>query len=133
MRAMWTRIGPKRPQENAALTAPTVALIEQNGGSQSAHLARAVCGREPTRLEKPKLLELVHEAIQARHYSPRTEKTYVSWVRRFILFHDKRHPGEMGEAEINAFLSHLGVKGRVSASTQNQALGAILFLYRHVL
>ena len=72
-------------------------------------------------------------AIRARHYSLRTEEAYVGWIRRYILFHRKRHPMEMAEAEINAFLSHLANTSRVSASTHTQALSAILFLYRHVL
>jgi integron integrase len=79
------------------------------------------------------LLSSVREAIRARHYSIRTEESYVSWIKRFILFHGKRHPAEMGEPEINRFLSDLAVRGRVSASTQNQALAALLFLYRNVL
>jgi len=82
---------------------------------------------------EPKLLERVRQATRGRHLSPRTEKTYVNWIRRYILFHDKRHPRDMGEAEINAFLTHLAVAGRVSASTQTQALCAVLFLYRTVL
>ena len=82
---------------------------------------------------QPRLLDRVREAIRARHYSLRTEEAYVAWIRRFILFHRKRHPAEMGEPEINAFLSHLAVHGRVAASTQNQALSALLFLYRQVL
>jgi integron integrase len=82
---------------------------------------------------KPRLLDQVREGIRARHYSRRTEESYVAWIRRFILFHGKRHPKEMGEAEITGFLSGLAVKGKVSASTQNQALCAILFLYREVL
>ncbi len=81
----------------------------------------------------PRLLDRMREAIRARHYSLRTEEAYVAWTRRFILFHNKRHPSEMGEREINAFLSHLAVAGRVTASTQNQALSSLLFLYRHVL
>lgn len=81
---------------------------------------------------KPKLLDQVRLQLRSRHYSPRTEETYVQWIRRFILFHGKRHPAEMGEEQINAFLTHLAVRGRVSASTQNQALSALLFLYRHV-
>lgn len=84
-------------------------------------------------VRKPKLLEQVREAIRSRHYSCRTEKAYVGWIRRFILFHGKRHPAEMAEAEINAFLSHLAVEKHVSASTQNQALSALLFLYRYVI
>ena len=82
---------------------------------------------------KPKLLDQVREAIRMRHYSLRTEEAYVHWIKRFILFHGKRHPREMGEQEVSHFLSALAVKGRVSASTQNQALCALLFLYRHVL
>ena len=81
----------------------------------------------------PRLLDRVRLAIRARHYSLRTEQAYVAWIRRFILFHGKRHPLEMGEAEINAFLSDLAVRDGVSASTQNQGLAAFLFLYRYVL
>ncbi len=79
------------------------------------------------------MLDQVRLALRARHYSWKTEDSYVSWIRRFILFHGKRHPAEMGEPEVNAFLTHLALKQRVSASTQNQALAALLFLYRHVL
>lgn len=82
---------------------------------------------------KPKLLDQLRMAIRALHYSLRTEEAYVHWVRRFILFHHKRHPAEMGEAELNAFLTDLAVRQHVSASTQNQALAAVLFLYQHVL
>ena len=82
---------------------------------------------------RPKLLDQVRQAIQARHYSSRTGETYVTWIKRFIFFHDKRHPAEMGEVEINGFLTHLAVNEKVSASTQNQALSALLFLYRHVI
>ena len=81
----------------------------------------------------PKLLDSVREAIRVRHYSRRTEKTYIGWIRRFILFHQKRHPSELGEKEITRFLSHLAVDSGVSAATQNQALSALLFLYREVL
>ena len=81
----------------------------------------------------PRLLDRVRTAIRARHYSLRTEEAYVAWIRRYILFHNKRHPMEMAEPEINAFLSHLANGVRVSASTHTQALSALLFLYRHVL
>ena len=81
----------------------------------------------------PKLLDRVRDAIRARHYSLRTEEAYVGWVRRFVLFHNKRHPSEMGAVEINRFLTHLAVSQDVSASTQNLALSAILFLYEKVL
>ncbi len=72
-------------------------------------------------------------AIQVKHYSLRTERSYAAWIRRYILFHGKRHPRDMGKKEVEAFLSHLAVERSVAASTQNQALGAILFLYRDVL
>jgi len=81
----------------------------------------------------PKLLDQVREAIRMRHYSLRTEKAYIHWIKRFIFFHRKRHPIAMGEAEIGQFLSSLAVEAHVSASTQNQALNALLFLYRGVL
>ena len=82
---------------------------------------------------KPKLLDEVRARIRRLNYSIRTEDTYVDWVRRFVLFHGKRHPREMGATEIEAFLTHLAVVGKVSASTQNQAKSALLFLYREVL
>lgn len=82
---------------------------------------------------KPKLMDRLHEALRSRHYSRRTEQTYCHWVKRFIFFHKVRHPAEMAEPEINAFITHLAVKEKVSASTQNQALSALLFLYRHVI
>jgi hypothetical protein len=74
----------------------------------------------------------VREAIRTRHYSLRTEKAYIQWIKRFIFFHGKRHPLEMGEGEIGQFLSSLASEKHVSASTQNQALNALLFLYREV-
>lgn len=81
----------------------------------------------------PKLLDQVHAELRLRHYSHRTEKTYVNWIRQYILFHHKRHPAEMGETEIRAFLSYLATEREVAASTQNQAFAALLFLYRHIL
>jgi len=90
----------------------------------------------PTRVPSarpPKVLDRVREAIRARHYSLRTEEAYVGWIRRFILFHNKRHPAEMTEPEVNQFLLHLAVNGNVAASTQNRALSAVLFLYQDVL
>ncbi len=82
---------------------------------------------------KPRLLDRVRAALRTRHYSPRTEEAYVAWIRRYILFHAKRHPGEMGAPEMTRFLSALAIDGKVAASTQNQALSALLFLYREVL
>jgi integron integrase len=80
-----------------------------------------------------KLLDQYSEFLRNRHYSLRTEKTYIGWVRQYILYHNKRHPREMGVAEINEFVTHLVNQKTVSASTQNQAISAILFLYRNVL
>jgi len=81
----------------------------------------------------PKLLDQLRQAIRARHYSIRTENAYCDWARRFILFHDKRHPRDMAAAEVMAFLTHLASERNVSASTQNQAKSALLFLYKQVL
>ena len=86
----------------------------------------------PTSAPRPRLLDQVRQAIHTRHYSYRTEKAYIHWIKRFIFFHDKRHPTEMGEAEIGRFLSSLATDRHVSASTQNQALNALLFLYREI-
>lgn len=80
-----------------------------------------------------KLLAQVRTAIRLRHYSRRTEQAYAWWIRRFIEFHQMRHPSELGPGEVAAFLAHLAVERRVSSSTQNQALSALLFLYREVL
>ena len=77
---------------------------------------------------KPRLLDQVRQVLRMRHYSLRTEEAYVQWIRRYILFHDKRHPADMGKVEVTDFLSHLALKRRVSAATQNQALAALLFL-----
>lgn len=95
------------------------------------HIIRCVCMVMEPRPKK--LLDQLREVIRLKHYTYRTEETYVQWVKRFILFHEKRHPREMGRAEIEAFLTDLAVQQQVAASTQNQALNAILFLYREVL
>lgn len=83
--------------------------------------------------QPPRLLDQLRASLRARHYSERTEQAYCLWVRRYVHFHSLRHPAEMGDAEINEFLTHLAVNLKVAASTQTQALSAILFLYRHVL
>jgi integron integrase len=83
--------------------------------------------------DKPKLLDLVRNTIRLKHYSIRTERAYIDWVKRFILFHHKRHPASMDAPEIRAFLSYLAVEGKVAASTQTQALSALVFLYKEVL
>ncbi|WP_409885895.1 phage integrase N-terminal SAM-like domain-containing protein [Microcystis sp.] len=80
-----------------------------------------------------KLLDVVRETVRLKHYSYRTEQTYLDWIKRYLLFHQKKHPREMGGEEIRAFLTHLAVDKNVAAATQNQALNAILFLYREVL
>ncbi len=82
---------------------------------------------------KPKLLDQVREKCRLLHYSIRTEEAYVNWIRKFILFHNRRHPSEMSGSEVETFLTHLAVQQHVAASTQNQAFSAILFLYKHVL
>src|SRR5256712_3135253 len=89
-----------------------------------------VCEAEP---RAPRLLDRVRAPPAARHYSRRTEGAFAAWIRRYIVFHDKRHPTDMGAPEITRFLSSLAVEGNVAASTQNQALSAVLFLYRDVL
>jgi integron integrase len=93
----------------------------------------AVREPEPPPARGPRLLDHVREAARVRHFSRRTESAYVGWIRRFIFFHGKRHPAELGAPEVTQFLTALAVQGRVAASTQNQALSALLFLYRDVL
>ena len=85
-------------------------------------------GPLPTGARPTGLIQRYREELQARHYARRTVATYEQWLRRFLRFHQLRHPREMGSAEVNAFLTHLAVEGQVSASTQNQALSALLFL-----
>lgn len=88
---------------------------------------------DPAVTNKPRLFDEVRSRLRVKHYSLRTEKVYLAWIRRFILSNDKRHPRTMGALEVERFLSELAVKGRVASSTQNQALSALLFLYREVL
>ena len=85
-----------------------------------------------TNSNTPRLLNQVRDKIRLKHYSIRTEQVYSEWVKRFVLFHKKRHPKDMGTGEVEQFLTHLAVVGKVSASTQNQAKSALLFLYRDV-
>jgi site-specific recombinase XerD len=82
---------------------------------------------------KSRLLDQVREKIRIKHYSIRTEQAYLDWIKRFILFHGKRHPENLGSTEVEQFLTHLAVERNVAASTQNQALNAIVFLYHEVL
>ncbi|HON59457.1 MAG TPA: phage integrase N-terminal SAM-like domain-containing protein, partial [Smithella sp.] len=104
-------------EKPAAATSPAIRVVMQI----------------PATDQKPKLLDQLSQAMRSRHYSRRTESTYVHWIKRFIFFHHVRHPKDMAEPEINAFLTHLAVKEHVSASTQNQALCAIIFLYKYVI
>jgi integron integrase len=105
------------------MVTPTISTIAREPASAS----------EAPASGKPKLLDRLRQALRSRHYSRRTEETYFHWVRQFIYFHHIRNPADMAEPEINAFLTDLAVRRHVSASTQNQALSALLFLYRHVL
>ena len=105
-----------------------------NQGATIIPLARPETGHEgQISAGPPRLLDRVRAGLRARHYSSRTEKAYVAWIRRFILFHNKRHPETMSEADIGDFLSHLASEAKVSAGTQNQALAALLFLFQQVL
>ena len=109
-----------------------VGVATGSGGAGSDALRRiSPTAAQPGR--PVRLLDRVREACRVRHYIRRTEKTYAQWVKRFVLFHGKRHPNEMGAGQVSEFLSHLAVVGRVSASTQNQALAALVFLYGQVL
>jgi site-specific recombinase XerD len=90
-------------------------------------------GGLPSADAKPRLLDAVRGVIRCKHYSIRTEQSYVDWIKRYIYFHNKQHPKDLGEEHISAFLTHLAVKRKVASSTQNQALCALVFLYRQVL
>jgi integron integrase len=129
-----SRIHDERPRaENPAAFTP----VPQMRDKEVSHVQRA--NDFPTRNpsfdagEKPRLLDQVRRAMRVAHYAIRTEEAYVDWIRRFILYHNKRHPSEMGAAEITEFLTHLAVEGKVAASTQNQALSGLLYLYQQVL
>ena len=113
-------------------SAPAISYHRLPEGRRGA-LAHGVHETRPAEPPKPRLLDRVREALRTRHYSRRTEKAYVAWIRRYILFHRKRHPLDMGAPEITRFLNALAVDLNVAASTQNQALSALLFLYREVL
>ena len=104
------------------------SLTRQRIVSDARTMPRPVASPRP-----PRLMDQVRRALRARHYSRRTEEAYCRWIKRFIFFHGLRHPSVMAATEVNAFLSHLAMSEDVSASTQNQALSALLFLYRHVL
>ena len=117
----------------ALMAGPNLKGLPQLSSINRETTARIVAVNATPAPQKPKLLDQVRHAIRIRHLSPRTEQAYVGWIKRFIFFHSKRHPAEMGEAEVGQFLSNLATDRRVSASTQNQALNALLFLYNKVL
>ena len=96
-------------------------------------MAHLLPGSSPESKPNPRLIEQVRNVMRLKHYSIRTERTYWDWIERFIRFHSMRHPAQMGETEVSAFLTYLAREGNVSASTQNQALSALLFLYKQVL
>ena len=108
-----------------------IAMVHKIGRDPSS--AQTISDSNSAAQNKPRLMDQIRSAIRVRHYSRRTEEAYLGWIRRFIVFHGKRHPAEMGAEEITRFLSSLAMDRHVSASTQNQALSAILFLYRYVL
>jgi len=116
-RTDWPNVGPVHRKNNKRAFIPPESLT---------------VAEEPPR-DKPKLLDRVRDVIRVKHYSLRTERTYCDWIVRFVRFHNLRHPLEMAEVEVTAFLTHLAREGQVSASTQNQALSALLFLYKEVL
>jgi len=109
------------------------SLRDYRSNVTTRNLQPAIGTALPPGAPKPKLLDQVRLAIRTRHYSVKTEEAYVGWIKRFIFYHNKRHPAEMSEQEIAQFLSSLASESHVSASTQNQALNAVLFLYREVL
>lgn len=115
--------------EEAVAVDPSLRPVRAPDDRKSPHEPKVLQAAAPTL----RLLDQVRQAIRTRHYSYRTEKAYIHWIQRFIFFHDKRHLAETGEAEIAHFLSSLATDSRVSASTQNQALNALLFLYHEVL
>ncbi len=127
---------PRRPREDAQMRVGGYTANPAQRTVTTPWLSSAVRPANPIPTppsQQPKLRDCLREALSSRHYSRRTEQAYCHWVKRFIFFHKLRHPAQMAEPEINAFLTHLAIKEKVSASTQNQALSALLFLYRHVL
>ena len=94
---------------------------------------REASAEVPQKQNKPKLLDQVKNEMRVKHYSRKIEESYTSWMKRFILFNNKKHPNEMGKEEIQKFLNYLAIEKHVSAPTQNQALSAILYLYKNIL
>ncbi len=124
---------PSVEREDCMGTPNGTGVIQHPSHQRAGSWKPAVVNPPPAPPAKLKLLDRVRLAIRARHYSRKTEDAYVAWIKRFIFYHGKRHPAEMGAAEITRFLSSLAIDAKVSASTQNQAMSALLFLYREVL
>jgi hypothetical protein len=120
-------LGPEQ-QEAAGMVAvrPSRRVVYAVAPEETLGTRLLVRETGPAEAPKPRLLDRVRQAIGARHYSHRTEKAYVHWIKRYIFFHSKRHPAGMGAAEVTEFLTSLAVKGKVAAATQNQALSALL-------
>jgi hypothetical protein len=121
---LWLRFGASM----VSTAPPSTGEEEHHEGTAMAPSATPPGGPRPQGL-----IQRYREELQSRHYARRTVETYEQWLRRFLRFHQLRHPREMGSNEVNAFLTHLAVEGQVSASTQNQILWALLFLYRELL
>ena len=113
--------------------APHIASPDEGTGFPFVVRDEPARSTDPPITTAPRLLDQVRAAIRACHYSRRTESAYVAWIRRFVLFHGKRLPRDLGEAEVTSFLTSLAIRDEVAASTQTQALSALLFLYREVL
>ncbi len=125
--------GGRQDMASVALRASRSCSYPTASESSALAFALRVGEADPTGAPKPRLLDPVRVASRARHYSRRTETAYVAWIRRYISFHDQRHPADPGAPDVTRFLSSLAVAGQVAASTQNQALSALLFLYGEVL
>ena len=129
-----------RPDQDTSQSRGVIPFHRPEPGHANGNLAGppSVAVRNPTASIRPvtagpRLLDRVRAALRLRHMSPRTEEAYIGWIRRFIVFHGRRHPDELGESDVTAFLSHLATNVHVAASTQNQALAALLFMYQQVL
>jgi len=128
----WATSCDGTPIKLPCYTAPGVRAMPQSSHSSGDSHQTAPVTAQPHQSSDPRFLDQVANACRVKHLAHRTEQSYVSWVKRFILFHNERHPQGMGPAEVRAFLTHLAVNRKVSASTQNQALNAIVFMYREV-
>ena len=122
--------GPRglQPPGAAPLSGNPAGVGDLRPAARPSPSATRLSPASPAQGRQPKLLDRLREALRSRHYSLRTEQSYCHWVKRFIFFHNVRHPAEMAEPEINAFLTNLAIREKISASTQNQALSALLFL-----